>query len=759
MNNKNKRKAIHIKTFIIPFIIIAIIFLIVGKILIDSIKNHYYNQLEEQSINFARSYSHSLAKGTEAYEIVDKLLEDKLSVASKIVAFYDYHHSNEQLKKLADTLEVDEIYSYNPQGEIVFSNTDKYLGWKAYEGHPVYDFIFSNKKSLVEDIRQDTESGVYYKYGYFKAPDGCIIQIGVLADKIQNFLGGFEIQQLLDEMEDDEIIGQISFIDNYFNILASTDNGLVGRKITNQDARSAIDEDREHSFLNYFYGKKVYEVFIPVYFQNSKIGTLAIRQSLEKTEAIVRQVSTIGFVTLSTIFASLLYAMASTYNKNKKLIKLAYYDSLTGLPNKEYLIEFLTEKIEKNNGDKKALLLINCSNFRTVNLTFGFQYGDTILQELAEKLKELANIYIILFRFTSDKFVLYVDNYDEKNDLIRLANKINEIFNNPFKSTDVNQFIGAQVGIVEIDNNYNSIDQLLKDASVALTYIKDNSSANYAFFNEEIENIVKREEMIEKEIRTALSEKNTKKLYLEYQPQVDLKTNQIVGFEALARMKTKNLGLISPVEFIDIVERKQLMIPFGNWVLKTACNFIGVLNNKGYDVIKVAVNISGIQLMRDDFIDTVMDIIKETGIKESNLKLEITESIILEGFTIVNSRLKQLRDLGIEIALDDFGTGYSSLSRIRGLNIDCVKIDKYFISKIPVKDHSELITKEIISMCHKIGLTVIAEGVEVKEQRRYLVENHCDIMQGYLFSKPLSKEKTLQILKNNYKDRKNNNYL
>lgn len=352
-----------------------------------------------------------------------------------------------------------------------------------------------------------------------------------------------------------------------------------------------------------------------------------------------------------------------------------------------------------------------------------------------------------------------MDNYDEKNDLIRLANKINEIFNNPFKSTDVNQFIGAQVGIVEIDNNYNSIDQLLKDASVALTYIKDNSSANYAFFNEEIENIVKREEMIEKEIRTALSEKNTKKLYLEYQPQVDLKTNQIVGFEALTRMKTKNLGLISPVEFIDIVERKQLMIPFGNWVLKTACNFIGVLNNKGYDVIKVAVNISGIQLMRDDFIDTVMDIIKETGIKESNLKLEITESIILEGFTIVNSRLKQLRDLGIEIALDDFGTGYSSLSRIRGLNIDCVKIDKYFISKIPVKDHSELITKEIISMCHKIGLTVIAEGVEVKEQRRYLVENHCDIMQGYLFSKPLSKEKALQILKNNYKDRKNNNYL
>lgn len=746
MNNKNKLKIVDIKVFVISFTIITIMLFIVSKVAINNIKYYYYNLMKMESLNLAKSYSHSLAKASEAYEIVNELLEGKLHAASKVTALYDGHHSNLLLKELAESLEIDEIYSYNPQGEIIFSNVEKYIGWKAYEGHPVYDFMISNEQSLVGEIRQDSESGVYYKYGYFRRPNGHFVQIGILADKIQSFLSGFEIQQLLEELGDDGVVTQICFIDNDFNVLGSTEPELIGTQIKDRNIKVEINRNREVSVINDSNGDKIYQVFVPIYFKGQKAGVLAIGQSLRETEAIIRQISIIGFSTLLIIFVSLFYAMASTYNKNKRLIKLAYYDVLTGLPSKEYLNEFLAEEIERNKSNRKAILLINCINFRTINLTFGFQYGDKILQEIAYKLKELENPYRRLFKFTENRFVLYVDNYNARSDLIILTNMISKIFNEPFSITDINQFVGVKIGIVEIDSKCKDVDQLLKDASISLTHVKENDTKNYAFYSEEMEDRLQREETIERELRAALSNQNTETLFLQYQPQVDLRTNEIIGFEALARMGTESLGSISPIEFIDIAERKQLIVPLGTWILKTACKFIGTLNMEGYKEVKVSVNISGIQLLQDDFTDIVIDIIKEAGIKESNLALEITESVILDSFDIINNKLKQLRDLGIEIALDDFGTGYSSLSRIRELNMDYVKIDKDFISKIPLKPHNELITEEIISMSHKLGLMVVAEGVEVEEQREYLVEKNCDIVQGYLFSRPLDKEAALQIL-------------
>ncbi|MDD2499007.1 MAG: hypothetical protein PHY90_12900, partial [Desulfitobacteriaceae bacterium] len=334
--NKNKLKAVDLKIFIIPLVIITGIFLGVDAIMIKSIKNYYFNHMKEESLNFAKSYSHSLTKASEAYEIVNGLLEEKLLVASKMTVSSYGHHSNEVLTELANNLKVDEIYTYNPQGEIIYSNKGEYLGWKAYEEHPVYDFMISNSRSLVEDIRQDTESGVYYKYAYLKLFDGHFVQIGVLADKIQNFLGAFEMHQLLDEMKKDGVVAQIYFIDNDFNVLGSTDNELVGRKVTNREVKTAIDTNEEYGFINNLNGENVYEVFVPVYFQDKKIGTLCVIQSLKDTEEVVRQITILGLVTLSIIYASLLYGLTSTYNKNKKLINLAYYDSLTGLPNKAY---------------------------------------------------------------------------------------------------------------------------------------------------------------------------------------------------------------------------------------------------------------------------------------------------------------------------------------------------------------------------------------------------------------------------------------
>ncbi len=211
-------------------------------------------------------------------------------------------------------------------------------------------------------------------------------------------------------------------------------------------------------------------------------------------------------------------------------------------------------------------------------------------------------------------------------------------------------------------------------------------------------------------------------------------------------MRSIKLGSVSPVEFIDIAERKQLILPLGTMILERACRFTKKLISMGHEDIRMAVNISGIQLLMDDFVDTVSDIIHRTGIETRNLELEITESIMLGNYALINEVLQKLRDMGIEVSMDDFGTGFSSLASIGELNIDIVKIDRHFIMKIIEGTEKNLIADEIISMAHKLGLEVIAEGVETPVQREYLMRSGCRIMQGYYFSRPLCEEKAMRLL-------------
>ncbi|MDI9421939.1 MAG: EAL domain-containing protein [Bacillota bacterium] len=228
---------------------------------------------------------------------------------------------------------------------------------------------------------------------------------------------------------------------------------------------------------------------------------------------------------------------------------------------------------------------------------------------------------------------------------------------------------------------------------------------------------------------------------------MDLASHSIVGFEALSRMTSPTLGRVSPPEFISIAERQEMIIPFGYWVLEAACQFIKRIGQQGHSQLYVAVNISVAQLLQKDFLRKVGEIVAKAGIDPHNLQLEITESVLIEDFDEIRAKLQPLQDLGLTIALDDFGTGYSALSRMGELPVDVIKIDKSFIDKILVQDNQRQIIQELIAMCHKLGLIVVAEGVEHEEQRQYLLEAGCDLMQGYLYSKPVIEELALQKLR------------
>jgi EAL domain-containing protein (putative c-di-GMP-specific phosphodiesterase class I) len=351
----------------------------------------------------------------------------------------------------------------------------------------------------------------------------------------------------------------------------------------------------------------------------------------------------------------------------------------------------------------------------------------------------------MLFRFTEDRFVLYTRNCHRENHLSMLVEAIEEAFREPMDFKGQKKQLQPKIGIVEIDGDYENADRLLKDATISLDNVDLNTGKSHMYFSRAMAEKLHREDIIEKEISMCL-ENSTDAIYLNYQPQLHLATGRIVGFEALARMRSEELGNVSPVEFIYVAERKQLIIPLGNLVLKKACAFLAILEAKGYQNLRVAVNVSGIQLIHEDFGSSVMEAVVDSGIRSENLELEITESVLLDNFAAVNKSLKDFQENGIRIALDDFGTGYSSFLRLNELNVNYLKLDRYFVGMVATSDRNDYITSDIISMAHKFDLEVIAEGVETVLQRDFLVANGCDIMQGYLFARPLSEEDALKML-------------
>lgn len=747
MSYKKIIKLIKPRTYVIPIIISVILFLSSGYFLTNMIHTYFLNEMEKDSNNLARQYTSRLANASVASNTINELIDEKIIVVGKGVVRNQTRVNNDFLEEFSKDLEVDKIYWYNPQGEVIYSIGGEDLGWKAAEGHPVDNFKKSGNSSLVEDIRKESESDSFYKFGYFKAENGYFVQVGVLADRIHDLTNRFSIQSFLDIFNEDENLIGIYFIDHTLNTVASSDRTKIGTNLLDESETDAIIRNSNYSAESFYEGMKIYKTLSPIYVDDMKIGTLAVLHSLENTETLMKRVSLTGLFFLVTLFLIIGAMVNSIYKKSNKLEYLAYYDSLTSLPNREHLTELLKDEMEKNKEGNKALLLVSSNNFKIINLTFGHEKSDEIMIELANKLKPLNFDKTILFRYSADRFVFYVDEYRDQQQLVDFSIRILALFDSPFQTTDVSNYITAKIGIVEINENHKNVNSLLKDLEIAVSTVKENGQKSYSFFNESMKGNLLRDETIEKVLRQAIYNNDKQELYLEYQPQIDLKTNRIIGFEALARMRNEELGSVSPIEFIDLAEKRKLIIPLGELILKTACKFINTLENEGFNEIKVAINISVIQLLQDDFVSDVMKIINEIGINEENLELEITETILMDDYENINDKLLSLKKQGIKIALDDFGTGYSSLARIGELKIDCLKIDKYFIDKLLNKNREEALVGAIISLAHRLGLTVVAEGVEVEEQKEYLLENGCDVIQGYLFSKPVSKDNGIKLLK------------
>ncbi|WP_428909496.1 EAL domain-containing protein [Niallia sp. Krafla_26] len=418
---------------------------------------------------------------------------------------------------------------------------------------------------------------------------------------------------------------------------------------------------------------------------------------------------------------------------NQRIEYMAFHDELTQLPNLRYLKEKMDQEILKH--QSLAFLIIDIDRFKHFNEALGHGYGDLILQLVARRLKEQVPSHVFVGRLTGDEFVIIYPEMDQEDELMAFCKQIQDHVNEPMQVKHLLLNVSVTIGGSLYPHHGEGGEELLRHANMALMEAVQ-QQVPFQMYKPSMDGKALDRLVLENDLYYAL-QKN--ELHLVYQPQIDIVSRKIQGLEVLLRWHHSKYGFISPAQFIPIAESTGLIIPIGEWVLRTACQQLKEWHDSGLSDLSVAVNLSSRQFFSQDLIDTVKGVLLETNLPPKNLELEITESMMMD-MEYASKTLQDLKALGCNIAIDDFGTGYSSLSYLKYLPIDRLKIDRSFIMDLTENEQDDAIVTTILSMAHHLELDVIAEGVESLEQRDFLKKKECTHVQGYLYSPPLSPE-------------------
>ncbi|MBK3496778.1 EAL domain-containing protein [Viridibacillus sp. YIM B01967] len=413
----------------------------------------------------------------------------------------------------------------------------------------------------------------------------------------------------------------------------------------------------------------------------------------------------------------------------------AYFDSLTDLPNRVLLTDRLTQGLTRatENGEKLAVLYLDLDRFKYINDSLGHSFGDRLLRDVANRLRDCVPNTATLSRQGGDEFAIYLPHISSENDVVKVVNIIIDTFSKPFNLLDNEIYIKTSIGISLFPDNGYTTEMLIKNADTAMYKSKETTGNSYHFYSDGMNIRTFENIKLENALYKALEQDE---LILFYQPQINYKTKQFEGVEALVRWNHPEQGMISPDKFIPIAEETGLIVSIGEWVLTEACKQLKSWHNQGYPLKSMSVNLSVRQFEQNNLFSIVKNVLEKANLSPEYLHLELTENLIVKNTELTLKTMKQLNGLGINLAIDDFGTGYSSLGYLKNLPISTLKIDKSFVQEM-TKDEAA-ITNTIITLAQNLNLEVIAEGVETREQAEFLSAQDCYLMQGYFFSKPMA---------------------
>jgi diguanylate cyclase (GGDEF)-like protein len=456
---------------------------------------------------------------------------------------------------------------------------------------------------------------------------------------------------------------------------------------------------------------------------------------------------------------SLIVSNVSDYKRAAEKVKyLSHHDTLTDLPNRYLFHDRLTQALAYAEREKGmlAIVFLDIDNFKHINDTIGHKVGDQLLQGIADRLMVAMRKTDSIFRLSpedsedmvarlgGDEFTLLLNDVRNIQDPAKAAQRILNVLSEPFIIGSQKVFVTASIGIAVYPLDGKDIDTLLINADVAMYQAKSQGRNNFQYYSESMNSLAVERFTVENKLRQALEHSE---FMLFYQPQINISTGAMIGVEALIRWLQPDLVLIKPGQFIPLAEETGLIIPIGEWVLRTACAEHRVWQKAGLNPLRVTVNVSGIQFRQNNFIEVVSGILRETGCDPHYLQLELTESTIMQDSDNVTRKLHSLRDMGIQVAIDDFGTGYSSLSYLKRFPLSTLKIDYSFIKDIVTSANDQAIVSAIVNLAHTFNLRVIAEGVEKRKQLDLLRKCGCEGVQGYLICPPVNSAVLTEFVK------------
>jgi len=431
---------------------------------------------------------------------------------------------------------------------------------------------------------------------------------------------------------------------------------------------------------------------------------------------------------------------------DEKMIRhIAYHDSLTGLPNRELYRFTVQGAIEqaKRNESLLGILFIDLDRFKQINDSLGHTIGDALLVEVALRLKKCVRASDIVARQGGDEFTILLESIKHVDEIVHVCKRINASISQSYNIEGNEMFTSASIGVTVYPFDDLELENLLKDADTAMYEAKNAGRNNYVFFSSGMKRSNMEQLSLEIDLRKALDENE---YLLQFQPIVDLRKGKMVGVEALLRWSSQEYGIVSPMKFIPLLEETGVMEIVGEWVLNTACQKVKQWHEEGYEPITIAVNISMVQFRQMNFVKTVEIALNKSQLDPKYLKLELTESMLMDQSDASVEKLLAVRALGVMIEADDFGTGYSSLSYLKKLPVDILKIDRSFITDVHKSSDSAAIVTAIMAMAYSLKLDIIAEGVEEIEELKFLSALNCHYIQGYLFSKPLAEDDLKKVM-------------
>lgn len=431
-----------------------------------------------------------------------------------------------------------------------------------------------------------------------------------------------------------------------------------------------------------------------------------------------------------------------------EISKLAYYDTLTGLPNRRMCYEKLQTIIWKaaKFDYKVASLFIDLDNFKGINDSYGHSCGDELLKQVSDRLQSELREKDIIARISGDEFIIIIDKFKGMKCLNALLQRLLNTSTKPYTLDNKSAFISLSIGVSIYPDNGNNAGKLLKYADTAMYEAKKSGKNIYKHYSEEIRISEKRRSTISQNLRLAL---NRNQFSVLYQPIIDNKNKRIIGAEALIRWNCSELGMVAPDEFIPIAEENGVIYDIDDWMLLNVCKQNKAWQEAGLEPIVVSINVSASQLNTYKLIDSVNTALSSSKMSAKYLLLEVTETVMMQDLGTATDCLKHLQDLGVSLALDDFGTGYASINYLRKLQLKHLKIDKSFLEKIPFNEEDKITYNTIISLAKNLNIKITAEGIETKEQYCFIQESGCDFLQGYFFSRPVNRKKFEYILSEN----------